>query len=433
MSLRTALAIFTLLVTATALAGCTGGVASPSGDAVSADGTRTITYLIGQPDVPEHVDLLKKQIDEFEAQAKDIEVKLDVLPNDQLRTVLQTQLRSGNGPDVFGYDTGPGFAGVLADAGLLYDLTEAYAKNDWKIYDWAKERVTFDGKVLGVPGQVETLGIFYNKDLFAQHGIAEPKSLSDLEAAAAKLKAAGIIPFAFGDQEGWQGGHVLSMSLASRVGSQGMTDLIEGRTPWSSPEVVAAISTFFDEYNDKGYLPESAAAISYDNANALFYSGKAAMNPTGTWLVSDIITSTNFDVGYIPFPGPDSPGIYAGGLGGGTFVSANTEVPEAAIQFLDWMQSQEHGAWNVAEMHSIPAFPVDLSGVEAGPLFEQVLEQTSKISEGSGDFGLNIDVLTSNQFNEAMSAGLQSVLTGQKSPQQVADSLQAAFEQSDGP
>ena len=426
MSKRTALAIATLVAAASALTGCTGGVApSASGD------SNTITYLIAQPDVPENLEKMRQEIAGFE-QSSGITVQLDVLPREQLHTVLQTQLRSGSGPDVFSYDTGPGFAGVLADAGLLHDLTDAYAQNDWQIYDWARERVTFDGKVLGVPDQVETLGIFYNKELFAQHGITEPANLAELDAAAAKLKAAGVIPIAFGDQEGWQGGHLLSMGLASRIGSQGMTDLVEGQVPWSSPEVVATISTFFDEFNRKGYLPESATAIGYDNANALFYSGQAAMNATGSWLVSDIINAADFEVGFIPFPGPDSRGIYAGGLGAGTFVSATTPAPDAAVRFLDWLQSPEHAVFDVTELQSIPAFPVDTSGVDAGPLFTQVLEQTSKMSSGSGDFGLNIDVLTTNQFNEAMEGGLQSVLTGDRSPQEVADALQAAFEQSTG-
>ena len=427
MSTRTALAIATLVAAATALTGCTGGVASSAGDGDS----NSITYLIGQPDVPENVEKIRQEIAGFE-QSTGITVQLDVLPTDQLRTVLQTQLRSGSGPDVFGYDTGPGFAGVLADAGLLYDLTDAYAQHGWQIYDWAKQRVTFDGRVLGVPGQVETLGIFYNKDLFAQHGIAEPANLAELDAAAAKLKAAGVIPITFGDQEAWQGGHILSMALASRIGSQGMADLVEGRAPWSGPDVVAAIGTFFDEFNRKGYLPESPTAISYDNANALFYSGQAAMNATGSWLVNDIINSADFEVGFMPFPGPDGRGIYAGGLGSGTFVSASTDAPEAAVRFLDWLQTPEHAAFDITELQSIPAFPVDTSGVDAGPLFEQVLEQTKQISAGAGDFGLNIDVLTPNEFNDAMGSGLQAVLTGDRTPQQVADELQTTFQQASG-
>jgi raffinose/stachyose/melibiose transport system substrate-binding protein len=427
MARRTKAVLAALLVTATtAVAGCTGGAAGGETATSAGDGPQTITYLIGQPENPADLDKIKKGIADFEAQEQNVKVKLTTLPNDQLRTVLQTQLRSGKGPDIFGYDTGPGFAGVLADAGLLYDLTPAYEKNGWKIYDWAKQRVTFDNKVLGVPDQVEELGIYYNKDLFAKHGIAEPKNLSDLEASADKLKAAGVIPMAFSDKEGWQGGHLLSMTLASSIGSARMRELIDGKASWSSTEVVQAIDKFFVQFNQKAYLPKTPTAITYDNANALFYSGKAAMNPTGTWLSSDLRSAAKFNVGFIPFPGTSGPGIYAGGLGSGTFISAKTKYPDAALKYLDYTLTPKHGQWQVNEFRSIPAFPVDTSGVNADPLFKQILADTSKISSGSGDFGVNIDVLSSEQFNQAMSSGLQAVLAGSKTPQQAADAMQQA-------
>src|SRR5258705_7430816 len=127
MSGRRTAGIAALTVTATiALAACTGGAAVSDSAPSAADGTQTITYLIGQPDNPGDLDKIKQSIATFEAQEKNVKVKLNTLPTDQLRTVLQTQLRSGKGPDIFGYDTGPGFAGVLASAGLLYDLTSAY-------------------------------------------------------------------------------------------------------------------------------------------------------------------------------------------------------------------------------------------------------------------------------------------------------------------
>ena len=60
------------------------------------------------------------------------------------------------------------------------------------------------------------------------------------------------------------------------------------------------------------------------------------------------------------------------------------------------------------------------------PLFTQVLDDAAKIADGSGDFGFNIDVLTSDTFNEAMWNGVQGVLTGQLSPEEVASNLEAA-------
>jgi raffinose/stachyose/melibiose transport system substrate-binding protein len=409
---------------------CTGG-GGPARPASGGD-ANTITYLVGQPEDAHQLDLIKQDIAAFEKENPDAKVDLNVMPNDNLRTVLQTQLRSGEGPDVFGYDTGPGFAGVLAEAGLLYDLTDAYEKNEWPIYDWAKERVTFGGKVVGVPGQVEEIGIFYNKDLFAEHGIDEPRNLTELEAAAEKLKDAGITPFAFSDKEGWEAGHILSATLASSIGSDGVEALLSGKKAWNSPEVVAAIDLWFTDFRERGFLPPSPNAITYDNANALFYSGKAAMNLTGTWMISDINKTADFEVGFIPFPAKDGAGIFAGGLGGGTFVSANTASPELAVKFLDHLQSPEYGTWSVEKLNIIPAYPVDTTGITTNPLSKQVLEDTGDIASGEGDFGYNIDVLTTDVFNEAMWDGLQSALAGSASAKDVADALEEAFQSSTG-
>ena len=191
--------------------------------------------MIGQPESPEDLANIKADIETFEAGSNGITVKLDVVPSENVRTILQTQLRSGNGPDVFGYDTGPGFAGALAKAGLVHDLTDAYAKYNWPVYDFAKQRVTFDGKIVGIPSQMEEVGVFYNKDIFAKLGLDEPQNLSDLMAAATKIKDSGIIPMTLADKEGWEGGHLLSMSLSSEVGSAGMDKLLAGETPLGRP------------------------------------------------------------------------------------------------------------------------------------------------------------------------------------------------------
>jgi hypothetical protein len=63
------------------------------------------------------------------------------MPTEDVRAVIQDRLRSGKPPDVFTYDTGPGFGGVLAAAGLLRPLGEAYRENGWDIYDWARRQV----------------------------------------------------------------------------------------------------------------------------------------------------------------------------------------------------------------------------------------------------------------------------------------------------
>ncbi|MGW1345035.1 ABC transporter substrate-binding protein [Kribbella sp. NPDC002412] len=412
-------------------AACTGGAPGTGSGDVQQDTSeqQEIRYMIGQPEDPADLELIKSDLKTFESKNPGITVKLDVIPSENVRTVLQTQLRSGEGPDVFGYDTGPGFAGALAKAGLVYDLTGAYAEHDWPVYDFAKKRVTFDGKIVGVPSQIEEVGVFYNKTLFAKYGIAAPKNLAELTSAAEKLKQNNVVPFAVSDKEGWQGGHLLSMSLSSAVGSKGMDDLLNGRTSWNTQPVVDSLAVW-KEWNDKGLLTPSPAAVSYDNANALFYSGKAAINPTGSWLALDIERNAKFEVGFIPFPAKDGPGIFSGGLGSGTFVSASTKKAEASIKFLDYLLTPEHGRWAAEKLQDIPAYPIDTAGMKASPLFKQVLDDSAKIADGTGDFGYNIDVLTTDVFNNAMWKGIQGILSDQAEAAQVAAQLQAAYEKS---
>ena len=430
-TLRTPAAALALVL---ALAACTGTTGDPEADAGAepgvdaggAEGEVTVRYLIEQLEDAEAEELLRTRLDEFEAEHPNINVELESLPFDTMRTILQTQLRSGDAPDVFNWGSGPSFGGALAEAGLVHDLSDAYEEYGWEVYDFAKERATTeDGVVYGVPGEMETIGLFYNKDVFDELGIEQPTNLEELEAAAQTVKDAGYVPLAVSDQEGWQGGHLLSMALSSAVGSEGINALIEGEMPWTSPEVVEAIA-LWDRWEEAGYLTDFPTSITYDAGNALFFSEQAAMLPTGSWLVDAIANDADFEVGYIPFPSEEGPGIFSGGLGSGPMISAETDNLEASLELVDFLASPEHGRWMVENLDVIPPFPIDTEGVDVTPLFAQVLEDTEELAAGTGDFGLNIDVLTSDAFNEAMFNGMQAVFSDQATPEQVAQELEEA-------
>ena len=420
--MRTTLARATVAAAACVLAAACTGTSAPEDDG-GGDSSQSLRYLIEQQEDANALEPLREHIAAW-SEESGIEVKIETLPLEAMRTVLQTQLRSGDGPDVFAWGSGPSFGGALAEAGLVKDLTAAYEENDWQVYDFAKEQVTVDGKVYGIPGEAETIGLFYNKDVFTELGLDEPQRLEDVEAASAAAREAGVTPMAVSDKEGWQGGHLLSMALSSAVGSDGMQALISGEKSWTSPEVVEALRLWQD-FNKKGYLPESPTSVDYDTSTSSFYAGEAAMIPTGSWLVGELEENADFEVGYIPFPAPDGPGIFTGGLGSGPYVSATTDQEDASMEFMDFLASEEHAQWVVENLATIPPREVETEGLDVSPLFAQVLEDTAELA-ASGDFGINIDVLVSDAFNEAMYDGFQGVLTGQRTPQEVAAALDAA-------
>jgi raffinose/stachyose/melibiose transport system substrate-binding protein len=397
------------------LAGCAGG---SSGNSDDSSGPQTIKWLIEEPEDATALKALKQHIADDFTKKTDITVDIQTLPFENMRTIIQTQLRSGEGPDVFNWGSGPGFGGALAKAGLLMDLSDAYTKYGWDVYDFAKKTVTEGDVVYGVPGELETIGVFYNKDMFAKMGLSAPKTLSDLEAAAAAAKAAGVVPMAAADKEGWEGGHYLSMALASEAGPDEMLSIINGDESWDSPAVVDAFN-LWKGYNDKGYLVKSPTSVDYDTATAQFWSGDALMLPTGSWLVGEIDDNAKFDVGYIPFPGPSDQGTFSAGLGSGPMISASSSHKDAALKFVDFLASAAHGAWTVENLHTIPPIPIDTTNLKVSPLFAQVLATTAELAK-TGTFGRNIDVLVTDAVNKAMYDGFQGILTGQMTPEEAA-------------
>ena len=398
------------------LAGCTGS--APTAKKQDTSGPQTIKWLIEEPEDAAALKALKQHVADDFTKDSGITVDIETLPFDTMRTVLQTQLRSGDGPDVINWGSGPGFGGALAKAGLLLDLGNAYEENGWEVYDFAKETVTQDGVVYGVPGELETIGVFYNKDKFADLGLDEPQNLDDLQAAAAAAKEAGMVGMATPDKEGWEGGHYLSMALASTAGPDEMLSIIHGDEPWDSPAVVSSFD-LWKGYNDSGLLSESPTSVDYDTGIAQFWSGDALMIPTGSWLVGELDDNAKFDVGYIPFPGPDDAGTFTAGLGSGPMIASSTSHRDAALEFVNFLASPEHGAWTIENLHTIPPFPVDTANLDISPLNAQVLETTAELAQ-SGSFGRNIDVLVSDQINKAMYDGMQGVMTGQMTPEEAA-------------
>ena len=244
------------------------------------------------------------QVDRFHEQYPKYTLEREAVPPDEVRTLIKTRLQPDEPPDAFSYDTGQfRFRRRIGQrGGLLRSLEDAYKKNDWNMDDWAKQRATYIGTVYGVPDQVEEIIVYYNKDLVPE----VPKTVDELRQIADDLKGQGKTPFAFGDQEQWPAGHLFSIGVSNMLGRQGLDDILYGDGKWNTPEVESAVQLLFRDFVESGGLPEGLNALTYDDTNALFFSGEAAMNPTGTWLVYTFVESVqDFEVGFFPFPSID--------------------------------------------------------------------------------------------------------------------------------
>jgi raffinose/stachyose/melibiose transport system substrate-binding protein len=222
---------------------------------------------------------------------------------------------------------------------------------------------------------------------------------------------------------------MFSIGASNVLGREGLDEILYRDGRWDTPEVITAIDVIFREFNERGYYPEGVNAITYDDANSLFFSGQAAMVPTGTWLVSTIVESVqDFEVGVFPFPSIDGSGIAPpAGVGSGLFVADKAKETEGAIAFIDYLEQESTSRQLMERLNLIPAHPVETSGLDVSDLFKQVLSDLSDQGQAQS-FGYNIDVLAPANFNEVMFSGFQQVLDGSRSAEEQATALQEAWE-----
>jgi raffinose/stachyose/melibiose transport system substrate-binding protein len=371
----------------------------------------------------------------FTAQHPNITIRREAIQTEQMRDTVNTALASGTGPDVIFYDAGPGYAGVLANAGLLLPLEEMASQYGWKetIDPSALQGTSIDGQIYGLPLQVDLIGMYYNKTLLDQEGFQVPETFEQLKTFCGEAKAKGYIPMALSDNPGWQAFHQFSMTANAMIGTQAMHDLLYNKQGnWNTPEIIQAIKYFFVDLRDAGCFSDDVNALTYDDAAALFFSGQSLLNSTGSWLMPDILANMpDTEIGFVPFPALDgAKGRYwISGVGSAYYISAKSQHQTEAGVFLDYLFSPEAAKMWVEGTQSFVPVKLDTATLDVAPLFKSIIDVLQTGIAGETEFGYNIDVLAPPAFNDMMQNGFQAMLSGDKTPEQQAADLQTAWEQ----
>lgn len=284
---------------------------------------------------------ISKIVEDFEAEHPDIAVKVEERAVDAHKDALRTTLGTSGAPDIFFSWAGPGLGGEFIDAGASLDLEEYYDEYGWadRFSETTMSTVTQYGGYDGVPYTQRTEAVFYNKDLFAEAGVdAPPETYEDLVAAAQALADAGITPIEFGGTVNWHVMRLLDSLLETECGADGYQALVTKEADWAEEDCVTAtfeeFATWTSDYLNPGFI-----SINNDEASALFYSGDAAMALEGDWF-NQVIRDNGMDeesVGLFAFP-TGTGRIY--GFNENNYISANSEHPDEAAVFLDYLTSE---------------------------------------------------------------------------------------------
>ncbi len=306
----------------------------------------TITFqnIYPDPATPAYK-MIHELSDEYHKAHPNVTIELDTLNTDQQKVKLKTQAASKEIPDITIVNPAAQMK-PFVDAGLFSPLNDMLDQNGLKDTYQAGllDYYSFDNNVYALPDGNNIEVVYYNKDLFAQAGIAAPPTTYDELLQDVKLlKDKGITPLAIGEKDSWTGSFLFMNILLRTNGGPGfLKDVVDGKKTFEDPAFVEAVDAF-QKLVAAGAFPDGATSIDANAGGNIFKSGKAAMWVIGTWETGAIdASSVAGKVGAFQFPtvnGKGDPNEFMLAPGSAFAVSANSEHLQETKDFLNFFAS----------------------------------------------------------------------------------------------
>ncbi len=251
-------------------------------------------------DVGDAFDVLLKM---YKEKHPNVTINVKNVPTDQYYATLNTMLLSGDPPDIITSHPTLDHYFDLAKNGYFVDLTgDPMLKT---VISTAVDSMKLDGKVWGIPYDYATLGVIYNKKIFADNNLKIPTDYQQMLQLCDTLKSKGITPVAFGLKDSylscflpWQ----IAPTVIYAKNPHWDADLMAGKVKFNGPEWKQILAVTFD-FQKRGYFTPDALGIGDQQTVELFAKGQAAMVFTGNWSIGVArAANPNLDPGFFCFP-----------------------------------------------------------------------------------------------------------------------------------
>ena len=306
----------------------------------------TLTYLAD----PNWVKAPEKELAKRFEQKTGIAIDFQLVPSDQFFNVLKTKLNSGEAPDLFGGQSG------ITDLAVNYNV----AKNavDLSNEPWSKledplvtAQSTVDGKLYGLT-YWDTLGyiwvVNYNKKIFADNHLTEPKNYAEFKADCEALLKAGIQPLYEPASDGWH--HVLwfpEIGPRFEQATPGLADQLNAnKAKFAGNAAMTTDLKQLKEMYDLGFFGPDTLSDAWANRTKALANGKITMIlATSSYpveLAKDHPEVKPDDYGVFVIPLADNQLLNINPAGPTHFISATSKHVAEAKEYLNFLVQPEN-------------------------------------------------------------------------------------------
>lgn len=402
-------------------------------DAAANSGEKTvITLQMHIPDLEAQEPPTYQTIQKFMELNPDIEVQFigNADQNEHLQKIKMAA-QTNSLPDIFWMMNAPALE--LCEGGYLLDLSdflEEYPDVASTIIPTGLSANQLDGFQFGLPYQTLIEGIWYNKGIFEEYGVAEPTAETTFDELCEMVKTFaenGVTTFAQGSKSNYSVWPYFTM-LCKYGFHDKLADLTSGDLSWNNDDFIHYFEKL-DTLRELGAFPANVATTDCFQAVQMFLDGKAAMLGSGVWDAASVADALGDQAGFWWGPNFDD------GIGDQHLSCVVSSAPfcvsaavaddpvkkEAVYRFLAFYYSQD-AAQIIIDNNMVPSVSFDESMLEGvDPAFGALIDKVNDPVYTS--IPAACDLVTTDVMSKALYDSINGVITGTYSPEDAVDYL----------
>lgn len=373
-------------------------------------------------------------VEAFEEEYPDIDIVYEVLFDEGYHQKATARIASGDIPDIVYMGTDVRWGGRWAEAGQQVDMTPYLDKD---LFDLALfgSPDNADGAYFFVPLGIAniTTVVFVNVDLIESLGLEVPTTYEEMVAMVPVADAAGIEVIGTHGNAGWVWSScIMSSIIAQTTGEANWAEqLVKGETDFTAPEFVAALE-FLQTMVADGVMSADAVLTDVGIMKNKFNAGEYLMAISGQWDAGGFSPELQETMQLMAIPAlPGAKGqtntvAATKSVGYGiTKAAVDRGVADAAMLWIEYYNSQEEVALRLNDGAIGGAV---LANFEVPADMPNVVYLKAELAASVDGFTGVIDAFLGGATNDALNVGMQQVVSGSKTPQQLATELQAMWE-----
>jgi raffinose/stachyose/melibiose transport system substrate-binding protein len=383
----------------------------------------------------------------FEKANPDIKIVREDLYNDPFHNKVEAYAAANQLPDVI-YAWPSGRSTTLHTQRLLKDLGP-FVQRDGLASVMAP--AALDPKAQGagylgiLPRAMTSTHAFYiNNEVLKDAGLTPAKTYAELKAQVPVLRAKGYDTVLMANQDTWVMQSCLFSMLAGRFGGPDWEKrILSGAAKFTDPEFVKALA-FVKSLYDDGVISRAAITTDYGSVLGQFATNKGAYLVDGDWRIGAFLTDQstgqalisperqrNFQITVFPdIEGAklnkSTSGVLGTGFGMSAAIPAGSPKEAAAWRLLSWLSGKEVESWmlKTGGITTPARTDIDTSSFNLEPLQKEGSALATKYTTTT----VVIDAAFHSDVYTPINDGLQEIGIGSRTPEQVAQNTQRAYE-----